>query len=398
MEQRTMSIKRNAIKRSAMWVGLLAVAALGASAVAEAHDHGSQARRSLQGVERGKVDRAQVDRILSRWPDQVRVTSYALIGKYGLPHEVTATQLVWHDNGSFKRTVVRNEPSPHLFPVPHDDFVEQVIAYAVPADKLAELAAFNGSVSVARTAGELSSRCDSEQTNFIALNLAVEIVRGLKNAEQAREVFNETMTALLTQEQPPAIASQLQFAPAAAERAANPGVVTLPGAPHPAAAADIEPVAGGREPQVAAGDRTVLGALAVLNENERLLGMHALERALDARVQAYATMLMRDHGQALERTLKLGAALDDPPVLGGAATALRAQSQSELANLLTLHGKRFEAEFLDIAVRQHEEALRLLDRELTPAAQGEAVRRELRQLRPLLAGHLRQAKQLQAQR
>jgi hypothetical protein len=78
---------------------------------------------------------------------------------------------------------------PHDFPAPHIDSVESVIDYRVPPEKFSGLAAFDGSVIVERTAGEVSARCHDEQANFLALNLMHDIVTGAKTIQEARDYY-----------------------------------------------------------------------------------------------------------------------------------------------------------------------------------------------------------------
>lgn len=79
----------------------------------------------------------------------------------------------------------------HNFPVPHFDVVESVIDYRVPVDKITPVVAFDGSVVVERTAGEVSARCHDEQANFLALNLMHDIVTGAKTVQEARGHYAE---------------------------------------------------------------------------------------------------------------------------------------------------------------------------------------------------------------
>jgi hypothetical protein len=116
--------------------------------------------------------------------------------KYGAPDEVTPTMLVWHDNGPWKRTTISRDAVPHRFPGPHDDVMEQVIDYRVPPDRFDELAAYDGSVIVERTKGEMSARCDKEGANFLALNLAHEIVTGRRSVAEARRFYAEQIVAM----------------------------------------------------------------------------------------------------------------------------------------------------------------------------------------------------------
>jgi hypothetical protein len=53
-------------------------------------------------------------------------------------------------------------PVDHYFPVRHPDVLEQAVHYRVPTDKFDELAAYDGSVIVERTKGEISARCGKE--------------------------------------------------------------------------------------------------------------------------------------------------------------------------------------------------------------------------------------------
>lgn len=76
----------------------------------------------------------------------------------------------------------------HDFPAPHIDAVESFIDYQVPPERFSDLAEFDGSVVIERTAGEVSARCHDEQANSLALNLMHDIVTGKKTSEQASSV------------------------------------------------------------------------------------------------------------------------------------------------------------------------------------------------------------------
>jgi hypothetical protein len=143
----------------------------------------------------GQVDLATVNSILGTWPDVSRQAAKTTINNYGLPNEASATRLIWHNNGPWKRTVIYAEEVAHEFPMPHHDVLEQYIPYRVPVDKFNALAAFDGSVLVDRTKGEISARCEGEEANFLALNLAHEIVSGSKDVETARRAYGEAMQA-----------------------------------------------------------------------------------------------------------------------------------------------------------------------------------------------------------
>lgn len=116
-----------------------------------------------------------------------------MISKYGQPNGSTPDMLVWNNNGPWKRTIVNKDTVQHNFPTPHPDLPEQFIDYKVPTDKYSDLAAYDGSVIVERTKGEMSARCDKEGANFLAINLANDVATGAKTIEQARAYYTQAM-------------------------------------------------------------------------------------------------------------------------------------------------------------------------------------------------------------
>ncbi|MFN2431625.1 MAG: hypothetical protein ABR599_02185 [Gemmatimonadota bacterium] len=156
---------------------------------------------------------AEVDRIIAGWLAKPQQVARQLISQYGQPQEATAMRLVWHGNGPWKRTVLVNQEIPHNFPIPHPDMLEQVIDYRVPPEKFDELAAYDGSVIVERTKGEISARCDKEMANFLALNLANDIVEGEKSVDEARRFYAEAVI----QKKHPEYMKGLVFQPATAK-------------------------------------------------------------------------------------------------------------------------------------------------------------------------------------
>jgi hypothetical protein len=51
-------------------------------------------------------------------------------------------------------------------------------------------------VVLERTSGEMSARCDKEGANFLALNLAHDIVTGKQTVEGARKMYGEQIMAM----------------------------------------------------------------------------------------------------------------------------------------------------------------------------------------------------------
>lgn len=178
---------------------------------------------------RSSMQSSAADKLMVGWGATPKKVAMEMIAKYGQPHEATASMLVWHNNGPWKRTVVYREERNHAFPIAHTDLVEQFIDYKVPPAKHTEIAVFDGSVNIDRTGGELSARCDKEAANMLALNLADEIVTGKRNVAQARAHYAASIQAMMAKK-PNEYTQRLLFASQGGgggmgmSRTADPGV------------------------------------------------------------------------------------------------------------------------------------------------------------------------------
>jgi hypothetical protein len=161
-------------------------------------------RRTVEILSGGEVaSGAAVLASITAWPAKSQEAARFMIEKYGPPREQTPTMLVWSATGPWKRTVLYREEVPHDFPKPHTDLLEQFIDYRVPVDRYDDLAAYDGSVIVERTKGEISARCDKEAMNFLALNLANEIVTGTRTVQQARAEYARQAMAFMNGQSAP---------------------------------------------------------------------------------------------------------------------------------------------------------------------------------------------------
>jgi len=132
---------------------------------------------------------------LTAWPRASRDAAHAILAAYGLPSETTPSHIVWYKNGPWKRTIVWRDGHEHEFPQIHVDVLEQVIDFEPPTDKFDEIARFNGSLTLSRTRGELSCRCDREEINFLMANLANDIATEVRTNEDARAYVAEKILA-----------------------------------------------------------------------------------------------------------------------------------------------------------------------------------------------------------
>ncbi|MFI5360372.1 MAG: hypothetical protein ACHQ49_00260 [Elusimicrobiota bacterium] len=127
-----------------------------------------------------------------QWPERSRLAAQAMIEKYGLPTRTNESELVWYNNGPWLRTVVHRESWRGFLGTRDNDIVDQAIAYRVTADERKALERFSKRIVVDEAAGELISRSESENLNFLALNLAGEIAGGMRTVKDALKFFART--------------------------------------------------------------------------------------------------------------------------------------------------------------------------------------------------------------
>lgn len=158
------------------------------------------------------VDEQTVEEILAEWPDEPAEIARNIVDKYGKPDEAAPSEMLWYDTGPWKRTELYRNGVPHNFPKEHTDYLKQVVDYHVPPDKGDDLAQFDGSVYIDRTNGELAAKCDAEAANFLAVNLAHDIVTGEKSVDEARQEYATSMVKH-TMGADPEYVQALQFTP-----------------------------------------------------------------------------------------------------------------------------------------------------------------------------------------
>ena len=126
----------------------------------------------------------ELEASIADWPQGSRRVAHRMIEKYGMPDEIKARRLGWNDNGPWKRTIVFRDTGHNC--------IEQVASYHVPNDRYDQIRKVEGSVSAERGRDELVSRAADEPLNFLALNLAEEVVSGRREPPSAREFYRHT--------------------------------------------------------------------------------------------------------------------------------------------------------------------------------------------------------------
>lgn len=125
------------------------------------------------------------------WPKETQSQARMLIERYGEPATVDAKELVWNDNGPWRKTTLRREGFTQATMGKDRDHLEQVISYQVPSAKVADIKRFDKRIEVNEAGNELTSRADTESMNYLALNLADDIIKGQRSVQGARVFYQK---------------------------------------------------------------------------------------------------------------------------------------------------------------------------------------------------------------
>ena len=137
------------------------------------------------------LDRRELaEATVSHWSNISGLAARRLMEKYGVPDEVHADHLVWINNSPWRRTVVSNEqPGFVESGAAGPDVVEQSVVYPMTSKQAVDVAVFDERAVFSPRSGELSSRADKEEHNFLRLNLADDVIHGRLSPEQARASY-----------------------------------------------------------------------------------------------------------------------------------------------------------------------------------------------------------------
>ncbi|MFN7117887.1 MAG: DUF4142 domain-containing protein [Saprospiraceae bacterium] len=173
------------------------------------------------------------------------------------------------------------------------------------------------------------------------------------------------------------------------------------------------------------GDAEVLAMVMTVDMNEINAAAEARRKKLSQPVMEYANMMHTEHTRNLEKGRTLSQSLNGTGTTGNAGNAgntgntattddtgtndisnmpggnteavrnLQEKGANMLSTLTPLTGKDFERAYMDAMVRDHQEALNMLDNQLIPAAQNEALRNHLTETRQHVSMHLERARAIQ---
>jgi hypothetical protein len=130
---------------------------------------------------------------IADWPTDRKRLAEMLMERYGQPDQAAADSLTWLRCGPWKKTVVYRDPQRDRDGVVRPGALQQAADYRVARSRSPLLTQFDALVVVDPAAKEISFRSDSEETNFLVLNLADDVISGRKTPEQARDFASKTV-------------------------------------------------------------------------------------------------------------------------------------------------------------------------------------------------------------
>jgi len=130
------------------------------------------------------------ERVSAGWAERPRLAARLMMTRYGAPDVVGMSRMIWHGNGPWKRTIVRDLP--RRYAGAHDEdlgVIEQTVSYKATPEQAATLASLGGRLTIDVAAMEMSSRSDREEVNFMRLNLANDAILGVLGVSDARVAY-----------------------------------------------------------------------------------------------------------------------------------------------------------------------------------------------------------------
>jgi hypothetical protein len=138
------------------------------------------------------LPRGIADGVVNRWAQPSAVVARRLLAEYGTPDDVTPDRISWDRRGPWKRTTVWNrEP---VYRAPADLAVmQQTVDYRLDMETARRLLSFSDLLEIDLAHHELSSRAGLEEVNFLTINLADQVARGVTTPVAAQAAFSRQL-------------------------------------------------------------------------------------------------------------------------------------------------------------------------------------------------------------
>jgi putative membrane protein len=141
-------------------------------------------------------------------------------------------------------------------------------------------------------------------------------------------------------------------------------------------------------------DGQIAAVMQAINQGEIQAAQLAQSKATSSDVKRFAQHMVTDHRDMQNKANTLLSRMQVTVTENPVSTQLRSDAQNELTMLQSETGRDFDRTYIDAQVRNHNQALELIDR-ITPNVKSTDFRSQLQSARPKIEQHLREAERLQ---
>ena len=149
------------------------------------------------------------------------------------------------------------------------------------------------------------------------------------------------------------------------------------------------------ETSSAPSDAQIAKIVMTINKSEVKEAEHVKDKSKNPEIQRFADHMLRAHEASNDRTEKLTKNQKIKPQDSDMSRDLEQKSKQSLSELKRQDTAQLDSAYLSAQVQEHQETLSTLN-QLLPQARNPELKSLIRQMRPEVEGHLKEAKQLQA--
>ena len=142
-------------------------------------------------------------------------------------------------------------------------------------------------------------------------------------------------------------------------------------------------------------DEQILQITHTANAGELAQAKLARTKAKDAKVKAFAAMMLKDHGDADTKGTALAKKNKLTPATSTESTTLESDAKQNTTSLTAAKGADFDHAYIDAQVKEHQAVLDMIDNRLLPSAKADDVKGLLQTIRPKIEAHLKAAQDIQ---
>lgn len=143
-------------------------------------------------------------------------------------------------------------------------------------------------------------------------------------------------------------------------------------------------------------DAEIVSILNTANQGEVKAATRAQAKASNPEVRKFAQMMVADHGNALKATAPVAKKARIKPLPNMYTRNMKKENNMAMRKMNKLQGNAFDQAYMDSQIIMHQKVLGLIDTSLLPNAKNPELKTLITNMRPVIEGHLQQAKQIRA--